>query len=406
MNDLENLNKLLTHLPYHQFRAFIHQNFDLSLENLEEEKSVRAQRQKTRTALVALPIDKRLLMEDVAEKIVLLSDGPGQDVLDGFRQCLFTEAERAEVEALSNQYQRAIWFYENAPDSFKEALDARQADVFRQSQACYSGYKVPSDLKVLLDDDVAMTAFHEQIAADLNCKLDAVAIQIFTRLRPDANTGEEVTLYQISIHNNRLPESIDCVEASELVTRDVIRAESSFITYEPSNGHLEVLSRNSSGREALARLVADAFLQSPITGEKIPLKQYDYQSLAATKIFDIGGENVSSVKVVQLGYEVNNRELMFRIPSNDNETIYVAARAMIHSEFDFRQHTLTYARISIRLKKTATEKARSLSIVLRQDNKCNVKTKREKDRALCDRLLVKWGLIKEVGHDAHDAIAA
>jgi hypothetical protein len=251
-----------------------------------------------------------------------------------------------------------------------------------------------------------MEAFHEQVAVQLNCKLDAVAIQIFTRLRPDTDSGEDVTLYQISIHHNRLPESIDCVEASELVTRDVIRAESTFITYEPSNGHLEVLSKNSGGREALARLVADAFLQSPITGEKIPLKQYDYQSLAATRIFDLSGENISSVKVVQLGYEVNNRELMFKIPSNDNEIIYVAARALIHSEFDFRQHKLTYARISIRLKKTATEKARSLSIVLRQDNKCNVKTKREKDRVLCDRLLVKWGLIKEVGHEAHDAIAA
>ena len=28
---------------------------------------------------------------------------------------------------------------------------------------------------------------------------------------------------------------------------------------------------------------------------------------------------------------------------------------------------------------------------------CNIKTKREKDRALCDRLLAKWNLVKEVG---------
>ena len=28
----------------------------------------------------------------------------------------------------------------------------------------------------------------------------------------------------------------------------------------------------------------------------------------------------------------------------------------------------------------------------------NIKTKREKDRALCDRLLAKWHLVKEIGH--------
>jgi hypothetical protein len=36
-------------------------------------------------------------------------------------------------------------------------------------------------------------------------------------------------------------------------------------------------------------------------------------------------------------------------------------------------------------------------VILRDDNKCNIKTKREKDRALCDRLLAKWQPVKEIG---------
>ena len=53
----------------------------------------------------------------------------------------------------------------------------------------------------------------------------------------------------------------------------MIRAVSSHITYEPANGHLEVLSKDTDGPgSALARIVADTLLQSPITGEKIPLK--------------------------------------------------------------------------------------------------------------------------------------
>ncbi len=38
--------------------------------------------------------------------------------------------------------------------------------------------------------------------------------------------------------------------------------------------------------------------ESPITGEKIPLKQYDYQSLAAPRNFDIADEPVASLDPV------------------------------------------------------------------------------------------------------------
>jgi hypothetical protein len=40
-----------------------------------------------------------------------------------------------------------------------------------------------------------------------------------------------------------------------------------------------------------------------------------------------------------------------------------------------------------------------VTVVLRGDNQCNIKTKREKDRALCDRLLVKWQLLQDLMHD-------
>ena len=191
--------------------------------------------------------------------------------------------------------------YLNAPALFEEALNARQADVFRQSAACYSGYVAPKDLTVL-DDAVARQVFHQAVAQQLGCTADAVAVQVFKRLRPDTVTGEDVDLYQVSVHHNRPPEIIDYVQASELVPQEVIRAVSSHITYEPANGHLEVLSKETDGREALARIVADSLLQSPITGDKIPLKQYAYQSLAAPRSFDLSGENVASVKVIELGY--------------------------------------------------------------------------------------------------------
>ncbi len=398
MNDAENLSKLLGHISPTIFRDFMVDKFKVPLPELDKKQGKREQREGMTAVLSALGVKERQQLEEMAERIVLLSDGPGQDVIDGFRDAIFDEESLKEFMAINNQYERALWFYLNEAGLFEEALNARQADVFRQSSFCYSGFIAPKNLAVM-DDTSSRLVFHQSIAKQFGCSEDVVAVQIFKRLRPDTHTGEDVDLYQISVHHNRPPEIIDCVQASELVSQEVIRAVSSHITYEPANGHLEVLSKNTDGREALARTVADCLLKSPITGTKIPLKQYDYQSLAALRTFDISGENVASAKVIELGYTVSDhRSLLVKIGARDNDDIYTASRSLINSTFDFRQHHLNYAKISVRTRKVGKERARTIPIVLREDNLCNIKTKREKDRALCDRLLAKWLLIKEIGN--------
>ena len=393
MNDAENLSKLLGHLPPVVFREFMVDEFGLPMPDADTKKPKKEQREQMEAVLAALVVGERQRIEEVAERIVLLSDGAGQDVIDGLKDDIFDDAAREAFAAIPNQYERALW----------------QADVFRQSASCYSGFMAPASLAVL-DDAASKAAFHQTVAQQLGCSNDAVAIQIFKRLRPDTQTGEDVDLYQISIHHNRPPEIIDCVQSSELVPQEVIRAVSSHITYEPANGHLEVLSKDTAGREALARIVADTLLQSPITGEKIPLKQYDYQSLAVLRNFDLSGEPVAFVKVVELGYAAGNgRSLLVKIWTKDVDDIYAAARSLIGPAFDFRDHHLNYAKLSIKLKKVGKDRARTITVILRDDNKCNIKTKREKDRALCDRLLAKWHLVKEIGHVVEapaDAVAA
>ncbi len=396
MNDAENLSKLLGHMSPAVFRDFMVDKFKVPLPELDKKQGKREQREGMAAVLSALGVKERQQLEEVAERIVLLSDGPGQDVIDGFRDAIFDAESLKEFLAINNQYERALWFYLNEAGLFEEALNARQADVFRQSASCYSGFIAPKNLAVM-EDDSSRLAFHQAIAKQIGCSEDAVAVQIFKRLRPDTHTGEDVDLYQISVHHNRPPEIIDCVQASELVSQEVIRAVSSHITYEPANGHLEVLSKDTDGREALARTVADCLLKSPITGTKIPLKRYDYQSLAAPRTFDISGENVASAKVIELGYTVSDhRSLLVKIGARDIEDIYNASRSLISSTFDFRHHHLNYAKISVRTRKVGKERARTIAIVLREDNLCNIKTKREKDRALCDRLLAKWQLVKEI----------
>lgn len=399
MNDAENLSKLLTHLPPAVFRDFVISEFHLSMPELDPKQGKREQRAAMATELSSLSVASRRKLEEVAERIMLLCDGPGQDAVEVLSLSIVGAKAKAEFAACPSQYERALWLHVKAGMLFDEALNARQADVFRQSLTCYSGFMAPKDL-IVLDDEVAQQAFREAVAAHFFCSVDTVAVQVFKRLRPDTLTGDDVDLYQISVHHNRPPEMVDLVEDSQLVSAPVIRATSSHITYEPTEGHLEVLSKDTAGRTSLALIAADTLLKSPISGDTIPLKQYDFQSLAAPRHFDLTGEPVQYVKVLELGFSKPEfRSLVVKIGARDAEDIYTAARSLIGPGFDFGRHHLTYALISIRTKKIGRERARTLRVVLRHENKCNVKTKRETDRALCDRLLSKWGLVKELGSD-------
>lgn len=395
--DAESLSKLLAHLAPAVFRSFMVEDFGLTLPELDVKQGKQAQRAAMGAVLADLTVQARREIEEEAERIVLMVDGAGQDVIEGFVHEAPDEAVRAAYAELPDQYARALWLYRSDPALFDKALNARQADVFRQSASCYSGFVAPEALTVQ-DDEATRQAFQQAAAQHHGCAVDAVAVQIFKRLRLDSLTGEDVDLYQVSVHHNRPPEIVDCVQAGELVPQEVVRAESSHITYEPANGHLEVLSKHAGGRESLARMAADLLLRSPITGERIPLKQYEYQSLAAPRNFDLSGEDLTGVKVTELGYSTaNHRSLLVKIGPKDVEDIHTAARALIGVDFEFRQHTLNYAKLSIRLRKIGKERARTIVVVLRDGNRCNIKTKREKDRALCDRLLAKWHLVREIG---------
>ena len=85
--------------------------------------------------------------------------------------------------------------------------------------------------------------------------------------------------------------------------------------------------------------------------------------------------------MIDLGYtQDNHRSLLVKIWPKDVDNIYTAARSLISPSFDFRNHHITYAKLSIRIKKVGKERARTIAVILRDGNKCNIKVKREKDR--------------------------
>ena len=84
MNDAENLSKLLGHLSPAVFREFMVEEFSLTMPDLDAKKLKKEQREQMEAVLSALGVGERQRVEEVAERTVLLSDGAGQDVIDGF----------------------------------------------------------------------------------------------------------------------------------------------------------------------------------------------------------------------------------------------------------------------------------------------------------------------------------
>jgi hypothetical protein len=330
----------------------------------------------------------------------VLTDGPGQDVMASLQGEIFAEADRQAFGACPNQYERATWLYRHEREIFERALNVREADVFRQSTLCYAGFQAPAGLAVS-EDDGARAAFHAAAADTLGCPADQVLVEIFRRPRPGAKAATEVTLFQVTVHHNGAAELVEYIEDGRLETQDVTRVNVAHITYEPDSGCLEVLSRNTATREALARITADHLLSAAFSGERVPIKQYDYQFLARPYRFDLSDEpEVVLVKVTEVGVsQGRHRRLAIRSGLKDPEDIHAAAIEIVVPGFALAGRHLDHVILSVRLRKVGRTRARTVVIVLRGENRCNIKTKREKDRALCDRLLAKWKLVKEVGHD-------
>lgn len=82
MNDAENLSKLLGHLPPAVFREFMVDEFGQAMPDVDVKKPKKEQREQMEAVLAALGVGERQRIEEVAERIVLLSDGAGQDVID------------------------------------------------------------------------------------------------------------------------------------------------------------------------------------------------------------------------------------------------------------------------------------------------------------------------------------
>lgn len=79
--------------------------------DLDKKHGKQEQRAAMELVMAALDLSARRKIEEVAERIVLLSDGAGQDVIEGISQDIVGDDANAAFAAIPNQYERALWLY-------------------------------------------------------------------------------------------------------------------------------------------------------------------------------------------------------------------------------------------------------------------------------------------------------
>ncbi len=81
------------------------------MQDLPNQHKNQEQRAVMAAVMAALDVGARRKIEEVAERIVLLSDGAGQDVIEGISQDIVGDDAKAAFAAIPNQYERALWLY-------------------------------------------------------------------------------------------------------------------------------------------------------------------------------------------------------------------------------------------------------------------------------------------------------
>lgn len=419
MADTENLGKLIRHLDPAHFEAFMMDYFGLPLFQMIPGKTSRIVRESYLEQIAALSFDERQEMEQLAERILLLTDDPGQDAIKCMMlECLDFEQRRG-LEKQANQYERSLWLYTHAPSYFEKALNIRLADLCRQSRTWCSGYVGPKDLAISMDETIRHE-FHQAISNLLQCTPDQVVIDVFERYQyrqesrlftdnAETSSSKKVMRFQINIHYNLSPQSIEWVKNTRLDTYQATKAASSFVTYDPENGQLEVMSKNKGIRHDMANLVAQYLMQADGNCEPVTIRQYNYQFLSKAQSLSTFNESIAWAKVTHIGVSKNNESFLFKINHGYQGDIYSAAQSLMGSSFSFEELNLSYIQISIRPLQEARGRSRTIQIQLRGENLCNIKSKKQKDRQLADRLLNKWGItqaINEVDADAANQLVA
>lgn len=335
--------------------------------------------------------DEYELLRHNAERINEMTDEEGQTAL------LSVLADTSVFNALANAHDRATWVFNNDNDSFRRAEETRYANHNRLGRM-WDGFIGPKG-KTVSTSALDLEAFRSRLAAEVFGKDTKMKIEAYSRENEDED-GIVTTVDQIVVYKEGLPDSYKALEKDEIVVKIRRPVYEIVICYESGTGEIEVIAQSKEQRETVARLFSGTLLGTEIDAVRLPFKKYDVSSLIAPRTFPTDPEDgVESVTVVSLTLKPMDGEgrITFDYLSKYSSSIYGRVNEW------FRQNDplkggffLTQAKLVVKFHPTEGEKrGKSLPVKITMPNRCDLKSRTERERLIGEKYLARWKLVKE-----------
>ncbi len=343
------------------------------------------------SAIEKLARSDRERVENDIDRVAAIADEPGQ-------VALYSIAEsRAQLDALCNANDRALWMFLNEPDTFWRAEEIRFTDERRRGRM-WDGFVCQSDLRVQRTG-ATLDAFERDIRECF--ETENVHIDIFDRQRP-AYDGTDFAIVQITVYSEGPSDDFLEFDQGDLVRRPRHPVFEAALTYEPAPGVIEVVARDREKRESLVRMVARDLLATEFRQERLPLRQYDLSILMTPFAFPTDpADGIDTVRVNQLRLmpiDSVAERVTLECMRHSCGTIWDMARTRFHGSNPLAgEWIVTQAKLIVKFHPDgASRRGRTLPLTITMPHGCDLKDRTERERIIGNKYLREWGILREI----------
>lgn len=326
-----------------------------------------------------------------AERVTKMTDEAGQSALYSVVE------DRAQLDALGNAHDRALWLFLNDPTGFLRAEEVRFTDERRRGRM-WDGFIGTPGMPLRRDAD-SVAAFQQAIRERFGS--NHVHIDIFDRHRPTFE-GDDCELVQVVVYREGLPDdTLAFDERGALVRRPQRPVFEAALTYESVTGVIEVVANDRESREDMVRLMARDLLGIEFQQERLPFRRYDLSVLLHPFAFPndledgIAGVEVRQLRLMPLD-SVGERVTLECMRKADR-TIWDMARERFGDADPLAGGWVaTQAKLTIRFHPVGeSRRSRTLPLTITMPHGCNLKDQTEREQMIGEKYLRRWGILRD-----------
>ena len=385
------ISKFIKNVPVKSLKAYFndaHSDLAVNVDWYSDDKSIR-------NSLLA--ISENITGEKLAslrfdtERVNSLTDELGQSIL----KHIVRDEELDEYYQLKNEYDRVLWIFMKDADRFLQAEDYWYTDTKRQGRM-WEAFLGPEKLEISTDAK-NLSSFKNKLL-ELYRAAGNIKVDVYERKRSDGE-GNELEIIQIMVYREDLPSTQLAFENDNLISKSVKLVKEVALTYEPNNGHIEIVAEGKEYRKTITKIFSETLLQSPIEGKNLPLVQYDIQSLLKPRALSFDpADGIESVKVTMLkvARPNSNNTVTIDVATREESNIYDLSKEYFGDNDPLRSgFRLNQVRISIKfMPDNESRRGKILHVKIREPNGCDLKSKSQKEKLIGDKYLVQWDLVK------------